>query len=140
MLAVAVIFVENKHVLPKNMTNAVEDSFFACLLVAKGEKEATQKIVSSMYKDNMQIKKEEDLSVFYKVDPLLLQFLNTTGCHRRLALGSFADDFPHRNLAPKIFCYNNCFYNLYENVNAEKDSSLLEQELHDVTIRHPLRY
>lgn len=54
------------------MTNAIKDYSFAHLSIAKGEKDTIEKIVSSMYKDNIQIKKEENLSAFYKVDPPLL--------------------------------------------------------------------
>lgn len=54
------------------MTNAVEDYFFARVPIAKGEKDATKKIVSFIYKDNMPIRKKEDLSSFHKFDPLLL--------------------------------------------------------------------
>lgn len=72
ILAVVVIFVKSKHILPKYITNAVKDYFFACLPIAKGEKVAIEKIVSSIYKDNMQIRKEEDLSAFHKVNPPLL--------------------------------------------------------------------
>ena len=140
IMAVAVIFVESKHILPKDMTNAVEDYFFACLPVAKGEKDATEKIVSSMYKENIQIRKEGDLSAFYKVDPPLLQFLNTTGCCRRLALACFADDCAYGNLAPKMSCCDNCLYSSYKSANAEENSGVPEWELHDVTIRHSLHY
>lgn len=49
----AVVFMENKYILPKDMINAVEDYFFAHLLVIKKEKDVTKKIVSSIYKDNM---------------------------------------------------------------------------------------
>ena len=126
ILALAVIFVESKHILPENMTNAVEDYSFARLPVAKREKDATEKIVSSMYKDNMQIRKERDFSTFYKVNPPLLWFLNITDCHRRLALAYFADDFAYGNLAPKMSCCNNCLYNLYKSANTEKDSGVPE--------------
>ena len=76
------IFVESKHILPKDMTHAAEEYFFACLPIAKGEKNVTEKIISSMYKNNMQIKKEKDLFAFYKFDLPLLWFLNTIGCRR----------------------------------------------------------
>ena len=92
ILAVVVVFVESKNILPEDMTNATKDYFFARLPVAKGEKDIIEKIVSSIYKDNMQIRKEGNLSAFHKVDPPLLWFFNTTGCHRRLALVCFADD------------------------------------------------
>lgn len=63
---------ESKHILLKDMTHAIEEYFFDCLLVAKEEKNVTKKIISSMYKDNMQIKKKGDLSAFHKVNlPLL---------------------------------------------------------------------
>lgn len=45
---------------------------FAYLPIRKKEKNTTKKIISSIYKDNIQIRKEEDFSVFHKVDPLLL--------------------------------------------------------------------
>lgn len=72
ILAVIVVFVEKKYIFPENITNAVEDYFFAFLLIVKREKDTTKKIVSFIYKDNMQIKKEGDLSAFHKIDPLLL--------------------------------------------------------------------
>ena len=140
ILVVAVVFVKSKHILPKDMTNAVEDYSFARLPIAKGEKDAIEKIVSSMYKDSMQIRKKGDLSVFHKVNPLLLWFLNTTSCHRQLALACFANDSAYGNLAPKMSCCNNCLYSSYESTNAEKDSGMPEWELHDVTMRHSLRY
>lgn len=136
----AVVFVESKHILPEDMTNAIEDYFFARLPVAKGEKDAIEKIVLSMYKDNMQIRKKGDLSAFHKVNPPLLWFLNTTGCRRRLALACFADDSAYGNLVPKISCCDNCLYSLYESTNAEEDFGVPEWELHDVTMRHSLRY
>lgn len=56
--------------------------FFARLLIAKGEKDTTKKIVSFMYKDNMQIRRKGDLFAFYKVNLPLLWFLNITSCYR----------------------------------------------------------
>ena len=75
----AVIFVENKHILFKDMTNTVDEYFFACLPMAKGEKTAMEKVVSLIYKNNMQIRRKGDLFTFHKVDLLLLWFLNTVG-------------------------------------------------------------
>lgn len=54
------------------MKNAVEDYFFVRLPIAKKEKDVKEKIISSIYKDNMQIRKEGDLSAFYKVNPSFL--------------------------------------------------------------------
>ena len=68
----AVVFVESKHILLKDMTNVADKYSFAYLPIAKREKNAMEKIVLSMYKDNMQMKRERDLSAFHKVNlPLL---------------------------------------------------------------------
>ena len=99
-----------------------------------------EKIVSSMYKDNMQIRRRGDFSAFYKVDQLLLWFLNTVGCRRRLVLICFADDSTFGSHALDISCCNNCFYSLYKNANARNDSDIPDWELHNVTMRHFLHY
>lgn len=88
----------------------------------------------------MHIRKIGDLSAFYNVDPPLLWFLNITGCYKRLALACFADYSAYRNLTPKMSCCNNFLYSSYKSVNAEKDSGVPEWELHDVIMRHSLRY
>ena len=67
-----VVFMESKHILSKDMINIVDKYSFTCLSIAKGEKNTMEKVVSSIYKDNMQIGRKEDLSAFHKVDPLLL--------------------------------------------------------------------
>ena len=67
-----VIFVKSKHILLEDMTNAIDKYSFACLPMAKGEKNATEKVVSLIYKDNMLIRREGDFSAFHKVDLLLL--------------------------------------------------------------------
>ena len=50
----------------------IEDYFFVYLHVVKGNKTIIEKIISSIYKDNMQIRKERDLSAFHKVNLSLL--------------------------------------------------------------------
>lgn len=50
---VAIIFVEKKHILPKDMTHAIEKYFFACLPITKKEKNVIKKIILSIYKDNI---------------------------------------------------------------------------------------
>ena len=63
---------EREHILPKDMTSATKDYSFIHLPALKGGKTITKKIISSMYKDNMEIRKEKDLSTFHKVNLLLL--------------------------------------------------------------------
>lgn len=69
---VIVVFVESKYILLENIINTADEYSFVCLLMAKREKNITEKIVLSIYKDNIQIKREKDCSTFYKIDLLLL--------------------------------------------------------------------
>ncbi len=138
--AVVVVFVESKHILPEDMPNAVDEYSFAHLLMTKGERNAMEEVVSSMYKDNMQIRREGDLSAFHKVNPPLLWFFNTVGCRRRLVLAYFADDSAFGSHIPDISCCANCLYSSYKGVNARDDSDVPNWELYDVTMRHFLRY
>ena len=137
---VAVIFVKRKYILPKDITNAADEYFFACLPIAKGEKNASEKVVSSMYKDNIQIRREGDLSAFHKVNSPLLWFFNIVGCRRCLVFACFADDSAFGNHTPDISCYDNCFYSLYKGANAGYDSSMPDWELYNITMKHFLRY
>lgn len=68
----AVVFVKSKYILPNDMTHITEKYSFACLIMVKKEKNITEKTVSFIYKNNMQIKREKDLSTFPKIDPPLL--------------------------------------------------------------------
>lgn len=122
------------------MTNAADEYSFTCLLIAKGEKNAMEKVVSSMYKDNIQIRKERNLSTFYKVNSLLLWFLNMISYCKRLVLTCFADDSVFGSHALDIFCCDNYFYSLYEGINVKNDSDVPDWKLYDVTIRHFLHY
>lgn len=53
ILVVVVIFIESKHILPKNMTYTIKKYFFAHLLIVKEEKDIIEKIILSMFKDNI---------------------------------------------------------------------------------------
>lgn len=88
----------------------------------------------------MQIKRKRDLSVFPKVYPLLLGFLNTVGYYRHLILVCFADNSAFASLAPNISCNNNYLYSLYKGVNAGDKIDILDWELLHVIIRHFLYY
>lgn len=71
-MAVIVVFVENIYFLLEDMTYTAEKYSFAHLPIAEKEKNAIDKIISSIYKDNIQIKRKRNLFTFYKVDPPLL--------------------------------------------------------------------
>lgn len=72
ILAVVVVFMEKKHILPKDMTNAAAEVAFARQPVTPDNEPATRQIVKTMYEGNMQIRKEGGLSPFHHVDPPLL--------------------------------------------------------------------
>lgn len=134
----AVVFVESKYILPNDMTHTTEKYFFAYLIMVKNEKNIIEKTVSFIYKNNMQIKREKDLSTFHKIDLPLLQFFNTISYCKQLVLAYFTDNFAYRRLESDISCCNNCLYSSFESVNMEKDSGISKWKLHDVTMRHSL--
>ncbi len=51
--ALVVVFVESKYILSQDMRNTIDEYSFARLSMAKGEKNATEKVASFMYKNNM---------------------------------------------------------------------------------------
>ena len=66
------VFLESKYILPEDMTNAIDEYFLAYLLMVKEKKNVTEKIILSIYKDNIQIRREKDFFAFHKVDLVLL--------------------------------------------------------------------
>lgn len=119
--AVVIVFVKSKHILPKDITYTKDEYHFAHLPMANEEKNVTEKIILSMYNDNIQIRREKDLSTFHKFDWPLLWCFNTVGYHRHLVLAYFVDNFAFRDLAPDIFFCNNCLYGLNESINLGED-------------------
>lgn len=107
------VFVENKYILSKIIINAVDKYSFTYLPLAKREKNIIKKIVSFIYKDNMQIRKKRDLFIFYKVNLLLLWFFNMVSYNRCLILICFVNNFIFVGYTLNILCYDNYFYNLY---------------------------
>lgn len=106
------------------MTNATNEYSFTCLPIVKGEKNTIKEIVSSIYKDNMQVKRKKDLSTFYKVDLPLLWFFNIVGCCRHLVFACFADDSIFGSHVPDISGCDNYFYSIYKGVNMGDDSDV----------------
>lgn len=136
----AIVFVKSKYILLKDRTYAVEEYFFACLPVAEGEKNITEKIILFIYKEDIEIRKERDLFAFYKVNLLLLWFLNTISCHKQLVLACLADDSAYKCFALDISCCDNCFYSSYESANVEEDSGVRKWKLYNIVIRYFLHY
>ena len=65
------VFVESKHVLPKEIP---EDGDFASLnsAIALDGEEIAHAIISHLYKSNTQIRRERQLGFYHKVDPTIL--------------------------------------------------------------------
>ena len=57
-----------------------------------------------------------------------------------MVLTCFTNDLAYRRFATDISCCDNCFYSLYKSANAEKHSGIPDWKLHDVIMRHSLRY
>lgn len=60
-----IIFIENKYILPKDIINAIDKYFFLYLFMVKGKKNIMEKVVLSIYKNNIQIRKNRDFFTFY---------------------------------------------------------------------------
>lgn len=88
--AVAIVFVESKHLLPQDVTSD-ETSRFRDYTTAIGpeDSERAEEIILAFYKDNFQIRKEKVPTPYHAVDPAVPWFINTTGYPRRLALACF---------------------------------------------------
>lgn len=138
--AVGVVFVNEMHILPKDMTGAAKEFAFARLLVTKDTQEVIQDDLSTMYNGNMQVRKERDLSPFHKVDLPLLWLINTTGCCRQLILAYFADKFAFAKLPNNISYYDNCHYSQVITDASELCNKVSLWELHNVTAIHSIQY
>ena len=54
------------------MINVIDEYFFSYLPMVKKEKNIMKQIILSMYKVNMRIRRKRDLSIFHKINLLLL--------------------------------------------------------------------
>ncbi len=75
---IAMVFVESKHVLPKEI---LKDSDFADLnsAVALDREKVMYAIISHRYKLNTQIRREKQLGLYYKFNLTVLWFVNIVG-------------------------------------------------------------
>lgn len=72
---VVVVFVNSKYILPKDITHAVEENFFACLPIVERGKNITEKIISSINQNKMQIRKKKIFLPFIKLTYHCYDFL-----------------------------------------------------------------
>ena len=79
--------------LPKDVAK-IANSPFRNLQTAIGPKDNARalELIKKLYEDGFMHKKEKSIFPFYDIDPAVLWFINTTGCHRCLALACFMSD------------------------------------------------
>lgn len=143
--AVTVLLVEQKQVVPEDMTGAATEFAFARLPVMQENKEEVKKAVQEMYEGNMQIRKEAGLSLFHTVDPPLLWYLNTTRCHRRLSLACFVNKYAFNPQVNSNICCDNCIYKQANEDNNERNQDMTlalipKWRLYGITVVHLLNY
>lgn len=132
--AVALIFVEKKHILPDGI-DELEGLDFIHLRspVEMTNKRKIQEIVSKFYEHNLKITRKKNLTAYHRVDPAILWFVNSTSCCQQFAFAYF--------ICKRAFCtmsYEPCWHNcLYAKVEKE-DTPLLN--LHDETARQSRAY
>lgn len=110
ILAVSIVFVGKKYIMPRQMSAVAKELSFARSAVTQDSHLTTAQIVRNMYEGNFQIREEGKLSPYHQVDPPLLWFINMEGCRRRLALACFADRFAFGRLSDDRSCCDNCHY------------------------------
>ena len=79
--------------------------------VLQKNKAEVSALILTLYKDNMQIRKEKGLNTYHQIDPTLLWYVNTTKCRRRLALACFICKTAfEKHLDNNVSCCNICLY------------------------------
>lgn len=93
---IALLLVEDCHILPKDISTftkkiiteddqeIVKTSPFQnkILPVSQKNKAEVSALISMLYEDNMQIRKEKKLNAYHQIDSALFWYVNTMGCCR----------------------------------------------------------
>ena len=108
--AVIIIFVESKHFLQDNIFLDT-DSLFCDFTTAIGtqDSERMKAIILTLYDNNYQTKKSKAPTPYHAVEPRILWFINTTGCHCYLALAYFMSKSFFKG-AIHMACCDFCIY------------------------------
>ena len=88
--AMTIVFVKSKHFLPEGIASD-ENSFFCAYITAigLGDAQLAEEIISTLYKDNYQVKKKKVSTPYHAVDSAILWLINTVGCRQHLTLVCF---------------------------------------------------
>lgn len=134
MPAVAIVFIDSKHILPEDISET-EDSLFREYTTAIGPQDGARaaEIISTLYENNFQHKRMKSESPYHAVDPAVLWFINTVGCRRCLALACFMSK---GSTVEHVHCCDNCIYSQ----RTDEDEEIPIFERHDVTARNCRRY
>ena len=133
MPALALVFIEQMHILPDNVDTITESD----LKNSQAPVEATnaaeaEQLIAVLYEKNMPSKKEKLISVYHKLDSAIVWYVNTISCCRRLLLACFMCKLIFKPKAIK-YCYNNCLYE-------EEEKSAVGIEIQKILLRSSIRY
>ena len=134
--AVSIVFVENKHILPRDVAN-IPNSLFRDFQVAIRPKDGARasELIGQLYLESGFVhKKKKSISLFHDIDPALLWFINTTGCRRCLALACFMSNALAAKCACSLVCCDNCMYN--QHINERGLGKISAFQRHDITAKH----
>lgn len=130
--AIAILFVESRHILPKALEDRTD---FAGLneAVRAGAEKAVHALVSRLPESDTQRRRERELTSYHRVDLAVLWFINTTGCRRRLILACSMRQAAFSMVCPPKCC-DNCMY------AEQTDKNMPIYDIHSITARQSMRY
>ena len=130
--AISVIFVEERHILPSNVEGSDFEKYG--MRVELESEIAVRDFVRTMYAGRNSHKKERAPSAYHIIDPAVLFYVNTRGCHCRAIMALFED-----GTAFAAQRYRNCCDNTI--YSAPTDSTVpLQWSLHGVAACVSIRY
>ena len=135
LLAMAIVFVESKHFLPESIASDENSPFCAyTMAIGLGDAQLAEEIISTLYKNNYQVKKKKVPTPYHAVDPAILWLINTIGCRRYLALACFMSNNAFKGQT-HLACCNNCIYSA-----RDEEGAIPDFERHDITAQHCRQY
>lgn len=89
-LAVAMVFVETREILPDDV-HTLEGSAFKDLQlpITRENRDQTTDIIARLYRKHIKSNAPKTGNSYQRTDPVVLWFLNTIGCRRQMVLACF---------------------------------------------------
>lgn len=111
-IAVAMVFVETRQILPNNV-HTLEGSAFNDLRlpITRENRDQITDVIARLYCNHICLNAPKTEKSYQKTDPAILWFLNTTGCQRQMVLACFMCKMAFDDRIDWENCYDNCMYN-----------------------------